>query len=229
MTGSLFERLKSANAVAWADYTQHDFVLGLQRGDLPEAAFRQYLKQDYLFLIQFARAYALLIYKSPSLGDMRAAAGVLQGLIDVEMQMHVRYCADWGIDAATLETLDEAPETIAYTRYVLDQGMAGDVLDLMVALSPCVIGYGDIGAALQHSDETLKSGNPYLSWVDMYSGEEYQEVARSARAQLDALADARMTEARFPELSRIFARATTLESGFWQMGFDAAGPEDRQP
>jgi hypothetical protein len=36
-------------------------------GSLAEAAFRHYLVQDYLFLIEFARAYALSVYKSPKL------------------------------------------------------------------------------------------------------------------------------------------------------------------
>ena len=64
---SLFERLKADCAEDWHDYTHHEFVEGLGRGDLPLAAFQDYLVQDYLFLIQFARAYALSIYKSRSL------------------------------------------------------------------------------------------------------------------------------------------------------------------
>jgi thiaminase/transcriptional activator TenA len=39
--------------------------------------FRHYLVQDYLFLMEFARAYALSVYKSPKLADMREAAAGL--------------------------------------------------------------------------------------------------------------------------------------------------------
>ena len=38
----------------WRRYTQHDFVRQLARGTLPEASFRRYLGQDYLFLVHFA-------------------------------------------------------------------------------------------------------------------------------------------------------------------------------
>ena len=73
-----FERLKTAASAEWRAYTEHPFTEGLADGSLPEAAFRHYLVQDYLFLIEFARAYALAVYKSPSLADMReAAAGTL--------------------------------------------------------------------------------------------------------------------------------------------------------
>ena len=69
----LFARLRGAAGEDWRRYTQHDFVRQLARGTLPEASFRRYLGQDYLFLIHFARAYALAIYKSASLAEMREA------------------------------------------------------------------------------------------------------------------------------------------------------------
>ncbi|MBC7585846.1 MAG: thiaminase II, partial [Tardiphaga sp.] len=64
---SFFARLKTAAAPEWRAYTSHPFTNGLADGSLAEAAFRHYLAQDYLFLIEFARAYALAIYKSPAL------------------------------------------------------------------------------------------------------------------------------------------------------------------
>jgi hypothetical protein len=38
----------------------------------PKALFRRYLTQDYLFLIHFARSYALLVSKLRTLAEMRA-------------------------------------------------------------------------------------------------------------------------------------------------------------
>ena len=63
---SFFERLKTEASAEWRAYTGHPFTAGLADGSLPETAFRHYLVQDYLFLIEFARAYALAVYKSPS-------------------------------------------------------------------------------------------------------------------------------------------------------------------
>src|SRR5215204_1032011 len=125
-----FERLKTAASAEWRAYTEHPFTEGLADGSLPEAAFRHYLVQDYLFLIEFARAYALSVYKSPSLADMREAAAGLSAILDVEMNLHVKLCAGWGLSARDLEEAPAAPEMLAYTRYVLDAGMrqtkAGD-------------------------------------------------------------------------------------------------------
>ena len=56
----------------------------------------------------------------------------------------------------------------------------------------------------------------------MYSGDEYQAVARGAVAALDDLWARRGGEARLAGAQKIFDEATRLEAGFWQMGLDAA-------
>jgi thiaminase/transcriptional activator TenA len=111
---------------------------------------------------------------------------------------------------------------MAYTRFVLERGMAGDILDLHTALSPCAVGYGVIGKKLADDPATKRDGNPYLSWIEMYSGVEYLDLVSGAIAQLDRLSESRGGEARFEGLARDFRAATILEAGFWQMGLNAA-------
>lgn len=215
-------RLIAAAPDAWQAYIAHPFVAGMADGTLPEAAFKHYLGQDYLFLIHFARAYGLAVYKADRLEDMRAASAVISGILDIEMDLHVKYCAGWGLSEAEMAALPEDPACMAYTRYVLERGMAGDMLDLHVALAPCVVGYGVIGARLAADPATKRDGNPYLAWIEMYAGEDYQEVARGAAAHLDALAARRGGEDRFADLAKTFEAATVLERDFWQMGLRAA-------
>jgi len=218
---SFFERLKAAAAAEWRAYTEHAFTAGLADGTLPEAAFRFYLVQDYLFLIEFARAYALAVYKSPRLADMREAASGLAAILDVEMNLHVKLCAGWGLPAGELERAAPAPEMLAYTRYVLDAGMRGDLLSLKVALAPCVIGYAEIATRLAERPGACTAANRYSVWINEYAGGPYQEVAANARAHLDRLADRYATPAREAELIAIFKEATRLETEFWEMGWRA--------
>ena len=131
-----FEDLKKSCQNEWQAYIEHGFVQQLGNATLAPEAFQHYLKQDYLFLIQFARAFALAAYKSPTLSDLRQAKEGLQAIVDVELDLHVSYCKEWGISEQELADLPEARATLAYTRYVLDTGNRGDLLDLHVALSP---------------------------------------------------------------------------------------------
>jgi thiaminase/transcriptional activator TenA len=218
---SFFEHLKIQASAEWRAYTEHPFTTGLADGTLPETAFRYYLVQDYLFLIEFARAYALAVYKSLQLADMREAASALSAILDVEMSLHVKLCAGWGLSLDDLEQAPPAVQMLAYTRYVLDTGMRGDLLALHVALAPCVIGYAEIAARLAARPEAHAETNPYRIWIAEYAGAPYQEVAAKARAQLERLADSYVTPAREAELIAIFKEATRLEFEFWEMGWHA--------
>ncbi|MDA0230575.1 MAG: TenA family protein [Proteobacteria bacterium] len=219
--GSLFVSLREANADAWRNFTAHPFVKALADGSLPETAFRHYLIQDFLFLRHFARAYGLAAYKAESLEEIRAASQGLQAILNVEIGLHEAYCADWGVDSATLESALEDSATLAYTRYVLERGMAGDLLDLYVALAPCVIGYGEIGARLIADNSTRMKGNRFAAWIEMYGGKDYQTISADAVHLLDRVGKARGADLRITALSRTFGEATRLEAAFWQMGLAA--------
>ncbi|WP_339799162.1 thiaminase II [uncultured Marinobacter sp.] len=218
--GYEFEDLKQSCNAEWRAYIEHDFVGQLGDGSLAAGAFRHYLKQDYLFLIHFARAFALAAYKSQTLADLKQAKEGMQAIVDVELGLHVNYCREWGISEQELATLPEARATLAYTRYVLDTGNRGDLLDLHVALSPCMVGYGEIANWLNARSETVRGAeNPYDAWIAMYESEEFQNAMAAEIHWLNnRLSD--VTPARFTELSRIFSEATRLEIDFWDMGLE---------
>jgi thiaminase (transcriptional activator TenA) len=215
---SFFGLLRDEAGHLWTEFVDHRFVRGLGDGSLPTAAFRRYLTQDYLFLVQFARAYALAGFKSSSLADLHAASTGLASVLG-ELPLHVSYCAAWGVDEPSLIAEPEALETVAYTRFVLDCGLAGDLLDLFVALAPCVLGYAEIGSRLALGDTI---GNPYQSWIATYAGSEYQAAAAVTRGTLDRLWIERGSPARKPSLQTTFNTATRLEGAFWEMGWHAA-------
>ena len=215
-----FDDIKTAGAPDWQAYIEHAFVTQLADATLPRAAFEHYLKQDYLFLIHFARAYALAAYKSRTLADLRQAHEGLKAIVDLELGLHVDYCREWGISEADLEALPEARATLAYTRYVLDTGHRGDLLDLHVALAPCVIGYGEIANWINQRPDTVRGrGNPYDAWIAMYASDEFQAAMVAERDWLDARLAA-VTPARFDELVTVFRDAMRLEIDFWQMGLE---------
>ena len=221
MANGLFPRLVAASANRWRNYVGHDFVMLLANGELPEACFRRYLTQDYLFLIHFARAWGLAVYKSEDLAEMRRAQRLVAATLDVEIGLHIDYCRGWGLSEAAMAAEPEAMATIAYTRFVIDRGLAGDRLDLETALTPCVVGYAVIAAERMADPATRLEGNRYCEWLEMYAGDEYQSLAREAEAALDEQFARRGGEGRFSSLAATFATAARLEADFWQMGLEA--------
>jgi len=217
VTLSPFDRLKNACQKDWQAYCHHDFVRQLGAGSLAPEAFRHYLKQDYLFLMHFSRAWGLAVYKSRNMQELRQGLATLKAIVDVEMDLHVQYCSQWGVGEADLASLSESRPTIAYTRYVLDTGLQGDLLDLHVALAPCLIGYAEIAAWLCAQPFTVRAGNPYDDWIRMYESQEFQDAACAERDWLNAQLSG-VAPARFAQLARTFGEAARLEADFWQMG-----------
>ena len=217
----LVDDLRAACADEWRAFTHHPFVAGMADATLPEAAFRTYLIQDYRFLVHFARAHALEAFKADTVEDLRWAASAAAGIIETEMRLHVDYCAGWGIGEAELEAAEELPENTAYTSFVIETGLDGDALDLAVALMPCTVGYGEIGARLVADPATVRGAdNPYEPWIATFGGDAFQDGVADATARLDRLAERHGAADRAEALRAIFAEAARLEAAFWQMGLD---------
>ncbi len=211
---------REAAGDTWQDYVGHEFVRGLGDGSLPKQAFLNYLKQDYIFLLQFSRAWALGVVKSDSLDEMRTCAATVDALVNHEIQLHVQVCAAEGISQAELLETREELENLAYTRFVIEAGLSGDFLDLMAALAPCVFGYGEIGKQL-NADHNAQT--PYKQWIDTYAGDDYQEVCTTVAAMVENAVIMRLGPnaqdlPRWSALCERFCRATELEVGFWDMG-----------
>lgn len=220
--GRAFTLWRGAAGDDWHAYTRHPFVEGLRDGTLPRTAFLDYLVQDYVFLFHFARAWALAAAKAETLDEMRTAAQTVAALVDEETRLHVATCAAAGIPEAALIAAEEKPANLAYTRYVLEAGHSGDLLDLLAALAPCVLGYGEIGLRLARDGAA-----PYRDWIDAYAGDDYQAICREVGALVDAAATRRLgpdlaAAPRWPTLAGRFRTATRLEAGFWDMGLAAA-------
>jgi thiaminase (transcriptional activator TenA) len=218
----LFEKLRDACAESWESYVDHEFVRRLGDGTLPAESFKHYLVQDYLFLIHYARAWALASYKADDLAQMRFANESVKAILDVEMGLHVKYCESWGIPVGDIETYEESEATLAYTRFVLEAGHQGDSLDLAVALAPCALGYAEIAQRLNAAPYRRIDANPYNAWIDMYAGAEFRNVARGTADFVDRLWLSRAGGARFESLATIFDRACRLEAAFWRMGLERA-------
>ena len=217
--GNIFNHLKENHKKNWLLYTNHDFVNKLSNDTLKEEKFLHYLTQDYLFLIQFSKAWALAILKSDNLEEMKIAASTVNDLINFEMELHITLCANYGISKSDLENADEENANIAYTRYVLELGYSGDFLDLLSSLAPCILGYGEIGLNCQNSNpKTLM----YKKWIETYSSIEYQDVCKNVSGLIDKAFLLRLganfeNTYKWKKVNQIFNKSTLLEIDFWNM------------
>ena len=217
--GLIFKSLKKNNLQNWLLYTKHDFLKQLSDNSLKKDYFLNYLKQDYLFLIQFSKAWSLAVLKSDNLDEMKISASTVNDLINFEMQLHIDLCNEYGISKTDLEITDEQNENIAYTRYVLELGYSGDFLDLLSSLAPCVLGYGEIGLNLK---DCKPNNVMYQKWIETYASIEYQDVCENVSQLIDnafimRLGNNYKNTYKWVQANKIFKKATLLEVDFWNM------------
>ena len=207
-----FYKLKSSCNKEWSEYTDHKFLSDLVNNKLPDKNFKKYLIQDYIFLQQFLKILALSVYKSKSFEEINRSVNFIKG-IDHEIKLHINYCKKWKIPLRSLSNIKVERANSAYTNHVLSVAKNGNNLDIFTNLSPCIIGYGEIGFKLSKIRNWKKS--KYSSWIKMYSSKEYQQVAKDNIDYLDILFK-RNKNKNLNKLKRNFKKSTILERNFWE-------------
>ena len=207
-----FYKLKSSCNKEWSEYTDHKFLSDLVNNKLPDKNFKRYLVQDYIFLQQFLKILALSVYKSNSFEEINRSVNFIIG-IDNEIKLHLSYCKKWRIPLTSLSNIKVEKANSAYTDHVLSVGKNGNNLDIFSSLSPCIIGYGEIGFKLTKIRNWKKS--KYSSWIKMYSSEEYQQVAKDNIDYLDILFKKDKNK-NLNKLKNNFKKSTILERNFWE-------------
>jgi len=207
-----FYKLKSSCNKEWSEYTDHKFLSDLVSNKLTDKNFKKYLVQDYIFLQQFLKILALSVYKSKSFEEINRSVNFIKG-IDHEIKLHISYCKKWKIPLRSLSNIKVESANSAYTDHVLSVGKNGNNLDIFSSLSPCIIGYGEIGFKLSKIKNWKKS--KYSSWIKMYSSKEYQQVAKDNIDYLDILFKNNKNK-NLSKLKSNFKKSTILERNFWE-------------
>ena len=195
----------------------HPFVLGIGDGSLARDRFRHFMVQDYLFLIDYARALATGAAKARDTDTMAWFATATDYILNTEMGLHLGYCAGIGISTDELEQAQPTPTTHGYTGYLLRVATLSTVPELMAALVPCVWGYWQVGERL------AAAGKPqvqeYAEWIETYAGPENAEVAESARDLCDRLA-ATVGDQEREAMRKAYTTCWLWERAFWQAAWD---------
>jgi len=201
----------------WQAIHRHPFVTGIGDGTLPLEKFKYYISQDYVFLIDYSKVFALAVTKHSDLATMSKFAQLLHETLNVEMSLHKSYSAQFGITEEQLENTRPAAATLAYTSYLLRAAHGGSLAELTAALLPCMWSYCDIGRRLEK--EGIPEDKPhYVQWIRMYSSQEFRELARWGMALMDRLA----SQSGADELRRLeeaFITSSRYEYMFWDMAY----------
>lgn len=209
LEGHFVDFLKNHPTVTpiWEMYVHHPFVSQVADGSLPKHKFIHFLKQDYAYLINYARVHSLAASVAPDIDCIEREAGILQNIAH-EMSLHVGKLGKHGITDLTSLKLSRAGKE--YADYLTAVAKEGDWLEINVALAPCLLGYNE--AAL-NSTVTVGEGE-YLDWVNDYKSEDFYNAVILGKETLERHAIGISTEKAL-KLVKVFADVALLEVNFW--------------
>lgn len=216
---SVSEEMRLACQNDWRKaHETHPFVVAMGDGTLSLERFQYYMRQDYLFLIDYARVLALAAAKSPSLSSMGHWAALLDETLNSEMELHRGFCADFGITVDELEATEPMPATVAYTDHLLRSAYDGDIEVLSAALLPCQWGYDEIGRTLAAAGKAPEHSF-HARWIEGYNSPEYQQMTTWLRQFVDELGAA-STDAQRKRMLDVFRESTKYEYLFWEAAWN---------
>lgn len=212
----LSDRLFHTVEPLWNAYLEHPFVRGIGDGTLAPEKFRHYLQQDYVYLKEYCRIFAIGAAKSPDLDTMGLFSSLLHGTLHIEMDLHRAYAAEFGLSNADLEQTRPSAAMTGYTSYMLNVAQAGGVENAAAAVLACAWSYNFIGQQLAARHPQSLAHPLYGKWVQMYSSPEFTALAERCITLVNRLAAGKPAH-ELQALEDIVVKTSYFEYMFWDM------------
>ena len=215
---SVSARLHDAAAPVWEACLRHPFVTGIGDGTLDMEKFRYFMLQDYLYLFDSARVFALGVVKARDPELMRVFAANVDAILGGEMKIHRAYMKRLDITEEQVFSVKPALANLSYTNYMLSVAHAGTPMEIVASILACSWSYAEIGQALSAIPGAAE--HPfYGEWIRGYASEEYTATNQALIELMDTLA-ADATESQLAYLTDVFVNCSRYELGFWDMAWE---------
>lgn len=215
---SVSTRLHDAAAPVWEACLRHPFVTGIGDGTLDMEKFRYFMLQDYLYLFDYARVFALGVVKARDPELMRVFAANVDAILGGEMKIHRAYMKRLDITEEQVFSIKPALANLSYTNYMLSVAQTGGPMEIVASILACSWSYAEIGQALAAIPGAAE--HPfYGEWIRGYASEEYAATNQALIELMDSLA-ADAGEEQLAYLTDVFVNCSRYELGFWNMAWD---------
>lgn len=216
---AVVDRLLAAAKPIWDRYHDHPFVKGIEDGTLDKEKFRYYILQDYLYLEEYAKVFAIGVAKAESLEMIRLFAGYINVLTDGEMDIHRGYMGELGITQEELDSTERAIDNLSYTSYMLRVAYEETQVEILAAILSCAHSYEMIAKRIIENNPDSVNHPFYGEWIKGYASDAYTKENVTLMAHLDRLTE-NYTEAQIQHLIDIFVISSRYEEKFWDLSWN---------
>lgn len=213
------ERLLSATKDIWEAYNEHPFVLGIQNGTLDQERFRYYIIQDFLYLEEYAKVFALGIAKAKGPETITLFSRYVTLLTEGEMDIHRGYMGKFSVSREELEATPRALDNLSYTSYMLRVAYEEGEAEILAAILSCAYSYEVIARKIVERNPAALEHPFYGDWVKGYADPHYSEANILLLETTDRLTQ-HYTEQQIRHLVDIFIACSRYELAFWELAWN---------
>jgi len=212
------ERLLSSTAEIWKEYNRHPFVLGIQGGTLDKEKFRYYMIQDYLYLEDYAKTFAIGVAKAKSLKTANLFAKYIN-VMNGELNVHKGYLARLKVTQEEIDYASRALDNLSYTSYMLRVAYEEGEAEIFAAILACAYSYEFIAKEMVKRNPYAVNDEFYGDWVKEYTSDGYAAENAVLLETVNSLTQ-NYTEQQIQHLTDIFVTCSRYELGFWDMAWN---------
>lgn len=216
---TITEKMLDAAKDIWAGYHTHPFVQGIGDGSLDPEKFRYYMIQDYLYLIDYTKVFAIGVAKAKELSVMRLFAAYTHQILDGEMELHRSYMARLGISLKEAESTKVSLDNRSYTSYMLRVAYEDGEAEVMAAILSCALSYEKIAREILRNHPDADKHPFYGEWILGYASLTYHQENEKLIDLMNRLA-AKCTLDEEAHLIDIFTACSDYEMAFWDMAWE---------
>lgn len=212
------QQLLNYAAEVWTAYNEHPFVLGIQNGTLEREKFRFYMIQDYLYLGDYAKIFALGVAKATNLSNAMLFSRYIS-VMNGELNVHSNYMARLGITQEDIDSAKRSLDSLSYTSYMLRVAYEETEVEIVAAILACAYSYEVIAKKMVENNPAAVDDEFYGSWISGYVSEEYSEENRVLIELLDDMTKS-YTPAQIEHLKDVFLACSRYEMAFWDLSWN---------
>ena len=212
------EYLLEMSKEIWDKYNKHPFVMGIEDGTLNKEKFRYYIIQDYLYLQEYAKTFAIGIAKSKS-SEMVKLFSKYINIITGELNIHRGYMGELKISEEELKNTPRSLDNLSYTSYMIRVAYEEGEAEIISAILSCAYSYEVIAKNIIKNNPLAKEHHFYGEWVKGYSSESYSNANVILFETLENLTKD-YTKKQIAHLSDIFMACSRYELAFWEMSWN---------
>lgn len=216
--GNTVEILLEATREIWAKYNEHPFVRGIEDGTLDKEKFRYYIVQDYLYLEEYAKVFAIGVAKAKSLATTRLFSSYINVLTGSEMDIHRGYMGKFAVTQEELASTSRALDNLSYTSYMLRVAYEEGEAEILTAILSCACSYELIAKKIVEKNPTATEHEFYGEWVKGYASDAYAKENETLIEMLNTLTKDYTTQ-QIKHLVDIFIACSKYELAFWEMSW----------